>query len=137
MHEYKRQLLNVLKIVSYYNDLLENPDADVTPKTFLFGGKAAPSYYFAKDIIKLIWTLGKEIDKNPKIREKLRVIYLEDYNVSTAEILMPATDISEQISLAGKEASGTGCMKLTVPMWRWQRLSETTISISSDLHRLR
>ena len=114
MHEYKRQLLNVLKIVSYYNDLLENPDADVTPKTFLFGGKAAPSYYFAKDIIKLIWTLGKEIDKNPKIREKLRVIYLEDYNVSTAEILMPATDISEQISLAGKEASGTGCMKFMI-----------------------
>lgn len=114
MHEYKRQLLNVLKIVSYYNDLLENPDADVTPKTFLFGGKAAPSYYFAKDIIKLIWSLGKEIDKNPKIREKLRVIYLEDYNVSTAEILMPATDISEQISLAGKEASGTGCMKFMI-----------------------
>lgn len=114
MHEYKRQLLNVLKIVSYYNDLLENPDADVTPKTFLFGGKAAPSYYFAKDIIKLIWALGKEIDKNPKIREKLRVIYLEDYNVSTAEILMPATDISEQISLAGKEASGTGCMKFMI-----------------------
>lgn len=114
MHEYKRQLLNVLKIVSYYNDLLENPDADVTPKTFLFGGKAAPSYYFAKDIIKLIWALGKEIDKNSKIREKLRVIYLEDYNVSTAEILMPATDISEQISLAGKEASGTGCMKFMI-----------------------
>lgn len=114
MHEYKRQLLNVLKIVSYYNDLLENPDADVTPKTFLFGGKAAPSYYFAKDIIKLIWALGNEIDKNPKIREKLRVIYLEDYNVSTAEILMPATDISEQISLAGKEASGTGCMKFMI-----------------------
>lgn len=114
IHEYKRQLLNVLKIVSYYNELLENPDADVTPKTFLFGGKAAPSYYFAKDIIKLIWALGKEIDKNPKIREKLRVIYLEDYNVSTAEILMPATDISEQISLAGKEASGTGCMKFMI-----------------------
>ena len=114
MHEYKRQILHVLKIVTNYNDLLENPDADVTTKTFLFGGKAAPSYYFAKDIIKLIWALGNEIDKNPKIREKLRVIYLEDYNVSTAEILMPATDISEQISLAGKEASGTGCMKFMI-----------------------
>ncbi len=114
IHEYKRQLLNVLKIVSYYNDLLQNPDANVTPKTFIFGGKAAPGYYFAKDIIRLIWSLGQEIDKNPKIREKLRVIYLEDYNVSTAEILMPATDISEQISLAGKEASGTGCMKFMI-----------------------
>ena len=114
IHEYKRQLLNVLKIVSLYDELLQNPDLDIKPQTFIFGGKAAPGYYFAKDIIKLIWSLGKEIDKNPKIREKLRVIYLEDYNVSTAEILMPSTDISEQISLAGKEASGTGCMKFMI-----------------------
>ncbi len=114
MHEYKRQLLNVLKIVSLYDELLANPDLDIKPQTFIFGGKAAPGYYFAKKVIKLIWALGQEIDKNPKIREKLRVIYLEDYNVSTAEILMPATDISEQISLAGKEASGTGCMKFMI-----------------------
>jgi starch phosphorylase len=114
MHEYKRQLLNVLKIVSLYDELLVNPDLDIKPQTFIFGGKAAPGYYFAKEIIKLIWCLGKDIEKHPKIREKLRVIYLEDYNVSTAEILMPATDISEQISLAGKEASGTGCMKFMI-----------------------
>ena len=114
MHEYKRQLLNVLKIVSLYDEFLANPDLDIKPQTFIFGGKAAPGYYFAKKVIKLIWALGQEIDKNPKIREKLRVIYLEDYNVSTAEILMPATDISEQISLAGKEASGTGCMKFMI-----------------------
>jgi starch phosphorylase len=114
MHEYKRQLLNVLKIVSLYDELLANPDLNIKPQTFIFGGKAAPGYYFAKEIIKLIWCLGKDIEKHPKIREKLRVIYLEDYNVSTAEILMPATDISEQISLAGKEASGTGCMKFMI-----------------------
>jgi len=114
MHEYKRQLLNVLKIIAYYNELKENPNADITPTTFIFGGKAAPGYYMAKDIIKLIWSLGQEIERDPVIREKIRVIYLEDYNVSTAEILMPASDISEQISLAGKEASGTGCMKFMI-----------------------
>jgi starch phosphorylase len=111
MHEYKRQLLNALKIISYYIDIEENPDKDVTKKTFIFGGKAAPGYYMAKDIIKLIWNLGEDIRKNPKAKDKLSVVYLEDYNVSTAEVLMPASEISEQISLAGKEASGTGCMK--------------------------
>ena len=114
IHEYKRQLLNALKIISLYDELLANPDLDIKPQTFIFGGKAAPTYYLAKRIIKLIWCLGQEIDKNPKIREKIRVIFLEDYNVSAAEILMPATDISEQISLAGKEASGTGCMKFMI-----------------------
>ncbi len=114
MHEYKRQLLNVLKIIAYYNELKENPNAEIAPTTFIFGGKAAPGYYMAKDIIKLIWSLGQEIERDPVIREKIRVIYLEDYNVSTAEILMPASDISEQISLAGKEASGTGCMKFMI-----------------------
>jgi len=114
MHEYKRQLLNVLKIVAYYNELKENPNADIMPTTFIFGGKAAPGYYMAKDIIKLIWSLSQEIERDPVIREKIRVVYLEDYNVSTAEILMPASDISEQISLAGKEASGTGCMKFMI-----------------------
>ena len=114
MHEYKRQLLNVLKIIAYYNELKENPNANIQPTTFIFGGKAAPGYYMAKDIIKLIWSLGQEIERDPKMREIIRVVYLEDYNVSTAEILMPASDISEQISLAGKEASGTGCMKFMI-----------------------
>lgn len=114
IHEYKRQLLNVLKIVSLYDEIQTNPNADVVPQTFFFGGKAAPGYYMAKDIIKLIWCLGKEIDSDPRARERIRVVYLEDYNVSMAEILMPATDISEQISLAGKEASGTGCMKFMI-----------------------
>lgn len=114
MHEYKRQLLNVLKIITLYNEIKANPNGEYTPTTFLFGGKAAPGYYMAKDIIKLIWSLGEEISKDASVRDILRVIYLEDYNVSTAEVLMPASDISEQISLAGKEASGTGCMKFMV-----------------------
>ncbi len=114
MHEYKRQLLNVLKIITLYNEIRENPNGDYIPSTFIFGGKAAPGYYMAKDIIKLIWSLGEEIRKDKKVNELLQVLYLEDYNVSTAEVLMPASDISEQISLAGKEASGTGCMKFMI-----------------------
>ena len=114
IHEYKRQLLNAMKVIEYYALLRENPKLDIPAQTFFFAGKAAPGYYFAKDIIKLIWSIGEEIEKDPVIREKIRVVFLEDYNVSMAEILMPATDISEQISLAGKEASGTGCMKFMI-----------------------
>lgn len=111
MHEYKRQLLNCLRIIYLYDQLLENPDLEMQPQTFIFGAKAAPGYYMAKKIITLIWNISREIEKNPKIAEKLRVIFMEDYNVSMAEILIPASEISEQISLAGKEASGTGNMK--------------------------
>lgn len=111
IHEYKRQHLNILNVVSEYDRLLQNPDAVVEPKTYIFAGKAAPGYYMAKQIIKLIWSLSEEIKKNPKIREKLNVVFLENYNVSLSELLMPASEISEQISLAGTEASGTGNMK--------------------------
>ena len=114
MHEYKRQLLNALYIISLYNDLKENPDMDVLPKTFIFGAKAAPGYYFAKQVIRLICELSEDIRKNPKINKKLNVVYMEDYNVSMAEKLMPSTEISEQISQAGKEASGTGNMKFMI-----------------------
>ncbi len=114
MHEYKRQLLNVLKVLSLYAELKNNPNANVTPTTFIFGGKAASGYYMAKSIIRLIWSLGEEIAKDPVARDILKVIYVEEYNVTESELLMPATDISEQISLAGKEASGTGCMKFMI-----------------------
>ena len=114
MHEYKRQLLNVLRIISLYHDLKENPNLDIPPQTFIFGAKAAPGYYMAKQIIRLITCLSREIEKHPRIREKIRVVFMEDYNVSVAEMLIPAAEISEQISLAGKEASGTSNMKLMI-----------------------
>lgn len=114
LHEYKRQLLNVLKIVSLYHDLKENPDLDVTPQTFIFGAKAAPSYYTAKEVIRLICSIQKDLESHPKIREKLNVVFMENYCVTMAESLIPAAEVSEQISLAGKEASGTGNMKFMI-----------------------
>ena len=114
LHEYKRQLLNVLHIINDYLILKENPDAPMQPKTYIFAAKAAAGYYMAKKIIKLICFLAEDIRKNPKIAEKLNVVYMEDYNVTMSEKLMPASEISEQISLAGKEASGTGNMKFMI-----------------------
>ena len=114
LHEYKRQLLNVLHIITDYLILKENPDAPIQPKTYIFAAKAAAGYYMAKKIIKLICFLAEDIRKNPKIAEKLNVVYMEDYNVTMSEYLMPASEISEQISLAGKEASGTGNMKFMI-----------------------
>lgn len=114
LHEYKRQLLNALKIVYLYHELKQNPDLDVVPQTFIFGAKAAPSYYTAKEVIKLICFIQKDLEANPKIREKLNVVFMENYCVTMAESLMPAAEISEQISLAGKEASGTGNMKFMI-----------------------
>jgi len=114
IHEYKRQLLNVLKIIAYYNDIENGIVSDIPDISFIFGGKAAPGYYMAKEIIKLICALAADIDRNEKVGGRLKVAYIENYDVTAAERLIPASDISEQISLAGKEASGTGCMKFMI-----------------------
>lgn len=112
LHEYKRQHLNVLNIIAEYQMLKANPDTPYTPKTYIFAAKAAPGYYIAKKIIQMIDSLSKLINDDPDIDGKIKIVYMEDYNVSLAELLMPAADVSEQISLAGTEASGTGNMKL-------------------------
>ncbi|MBQ3047532.1 MAG: glycogen/starch/alpha-glucan phosphorylase [Clostridia bacterium] len=111
IHEYKRQLLNVLNIVYFFEVLKANPQLDIPNQTFIFAGKAASGYHMAKQIIYLINCLAAEIEKHPQVAEKLKVVFVEDYSVSVSEVLMPATDVSEQISLAGMEASGTGNMK--------------------------
>ncbi len=111
IHEYKRQLLNALRIVVLYNRLRDNPNLKMAPRTFFFGGKAAPAYHLAKLIIKFIENLAGTIDGDPAMRGRLKVLFLPEYDVTLAERLIPASDVSNQISTAGYEASGTSNMK--------------------------
>lgn len=114
IHEYKRQLLNALHVIYFYQRLVRRPDNDLAPRTVIFAGKAAPTYWKAKRIIKLITSIAAVVNRDPRIKGKLKVVFLPNYNVSQAELIMPAADLSEQISTAGTEASGTGNMKFSL-----------------------